>query len=113
MKQKVIRANLKASGYQVVMVSFGEDGLAAAQKEMPDLIMFDVKMQGMSGWDVLKAIRGNEDLRGIPVIVMTAYSVGNEQKRAESMGARSLLSKPFSVKQMMEHVRLAVEKKAK
>ena len=83
------------------------------KKKMPDLIMLDVKMPGMSGWDVLKAIRENEYLRGIPVIIMTAYSVGNEQKRAESMGARSLLSKPFSVKQMMEHVRLAVEKKAK
>ena len=80
---------------------------------MSDLIMLNLKMPGMLGWDVMKAIRGNGNLRGTPAAIITAYPEGNEQKRAKSVGARNLLSKTSSVKELMEHVRLVIEKKRK
>ena len=102
--RKVIKVNLAASGYEVKTAVNGEDGLKAIAKQRPVLIMLDVKMPGMSGFDVLASLRANQFLKDIPVIIMTAFLGGAEEARAREMGA-AYLTKPFGVDELVNKVK--------
>jgi len=106
--RKLVRVNLIARGFQVLTAADGEDALKLANLECPDLILLDIMMPGMSGWDVLTTLKADQKLRGIPVIVMTASVDKWEEDRARSMGAVDYLSKPFSTGELMRQVRLVI-----
>ena len=107
--QKLVRANLSARHYQVVLAADGEKGLKTAQKERPDLIFLDLMMPGMSGWDVLARLKADNDLKKIPVIIMTASIQKAQEERATGMGAVSYLIKPFGIEELMRHVKGALQ----
>ena len=94
--QKLVKTNLTVSGYQVIVAADGEEGLKLAQLEYPDLILLDVIMPKMSGWDVLATIKAMPRLQEIPVIIMTASVREGEEDKARAMGADGYLIKPFS-----------------
>jgi len=102
--QKLVKANLTASGYQVLVAGNGEEGLRVAQLERPDLILLDLMMPGMSGWDVLISLKANQELQKTPVIIMTASLGENKQDKARSLGAVGYLVKPFSVDELLHQV---------
>jgi len=106
--QKLVKANLAASGYQVFVASDGEEGLGLAKLESPDLILLDLMMPGISGWDVLTALKTNPRVREIPVVIMTASAHKDEEDKARSMGAVNYLVKPFSADELLRHVKQVV-----
>jgi len=107
--QKLVKANLTASGYQVLGAGNGEEGLRVAQLERPDLILLDLMMPGMSGWDILIALKANQELQKTPVIIMTASLRGGEQDKARSLGAVDYLVKPFSADGLLRQVNQVLE----
>ena len=106
--QKVVRVNLTARGYQVLVAPNGEKGLELAQLEHPDLILLDLMLPAMSGWDVLMALKTNRKLQKIPVIIMTAAVLEGEEYRLRSMRAASYLVKPFGIEALMHDVKQAL-----
>lgn len=108
--QKFARANLNVSGYDVVVADDGENGLRLAQLERPALILLDLMMPGLSGWDVLTALRADQELSQTPVVIMTAFvSERREAKRkASSAGAVGYLTKPFAVDELLRQVEHAL-----
>ena len=106
--QKLVKVNLAARGYQVLVAADGEEGLKLAQLEYPDLILLDLMMPGMSGWDVLMALKTNRKLQKTPVIIMTASARKDEEDKARSMGAVGYLVKPFGVDELVRQVKLAI-----
>ena len=106
--QKLVKANLAASGYQVLAALDGEKGLELAELERPDLILLDLMMPGMSGWDVLIALKANQELQKAPVIIMTASLREGEQDKARSLGAVDYLVKPFSAHELLRQVNQAL-----
>ena len=108
--QKLIRVNLTARGYQVLVAPDGEKGLSLAQLEHPDLILLDLMLPGMSGWDVLIALKANPKLRKIPVIIMTALEQEREEDKVRSMRAAGYLMKPFSVGELIHEVERVLTK---
>ena len=106
--QKLTKANLTASGYQVLVAPDGEEGVSLAQLEHSDLILLDLMLPGMSGWDVLIALKANPKLRKIPVIIMTASGREDEENKARSMRAAGYLVKPFGVDELMRQVKLTL-----
>ncbi len=106
--QKIVKANLTASGYQVLVAADGEEGLRLAQMEYPSLILLDLKMPGISGWDVLAALKADKKLREIPVIIMTASSRKGVESKAHSMGAVDFLEKPFNIDELLHKVKEAL-----
>ena len=105
--RKVIQTNLTASGYSATVAENGEEGLKLAKSIQPDLILLDIKMPGMSGWDVLKALHADVELKQTPVIIMTAFLRETEETRARKMGV-GFMEKPFNVAELLGQVKKAL-----
>lgn len=103
---------LEPEGYQIVTASGGEDGLAKAASELPDVILLDVRMPDMDGFEVLKALRDNEHTHFIPVVMVTGMSDVNHRVRALELGADDFLAKPVEMIELMARVRSLLKVKA-
>ena len=106
--QKLAKANLTASGYEVLVAGNGEEGLRLAQQEHPNLILLDLRLPSMSGWDVLMILKANQKLRKIPVIIMTATVPQGEEYKFPSMRTAGYLNKPFVVDELLRQVKQAL-----
>ena len=91
--REIYGVRLMAEGYEIVSAGDGEEALATAIKERPDLILSDVMMPKISGFDMLDILRGTEETRNIKVIMMTALSSEDQRARGESLGADRYLVK--------------------
>lgn len=94
--QRLIEMTLKPSGLEVSFSSSGTDGLARIQAEGPDIVILDIGLPGMDGWEVLAALRAEADTADVPVIVLTAHGRASVQDEASDRGANMALSKPFN-----------------
>lgn len=91
--REIYSIRLTAEGYEVVPAGDGEEALAVAVKEKPDLIISDVMMPKISGFDMLDILRSTPETRNIKVIMMTALSSDDQRKRGEGLGANKYLVK--------------------
>ncbi len=94
------RVNLEFEGYEVVGATDGVEGLEAARRVMPDIVLCDVMMPRMDGWQVLAAIKEDPRTADIPVIMLTARALEADQIRGWSGGAADYITKPFSPLQL-------------
>ena len=106
--RRMMKVNLAARGYQVLVAPNGEKGLEQARLERPDLIFLDLMMPGISGWDVLVTLQADRKLSKTPVIIMTASGREDEENKARSMRAAGYLVKPFGVDELMRQVKLTL-----
>ena len=102
---KFLSQNLALRGFDVVVATNGHEGLEQARACKPDLILLDLMLPLMSGWEVLKHLGKTGVLERIPVIVVTAASREEDERRARSLGATDYLVKPFGVPEMLERIR--------
>lgn len=91
----VCRVNLNASGVDVLEAGNGEGGLEAARREQPDLILLDVMMPGVDGWDVARRLGEDPATRDIPVIFLTARAEDADKRHAQHLGGVGYVVKPF------------------
>lgn len=91
--REIYSIRLTAEGYEIVSAGDGEEALALAVKEKPDLILSDVMMPKISGFDMLDILRQTPETKGIKVIMMTALSSDDQRKRGEGLGADKYLVK--------------------
>jgi DNA-binding response OmpR family regulator len=96
---------LKKSGYDVITASNGEEGLAMARTEQPDLIFLDVMMPKKNGYEVCQEIKGTPELQHIHVIILTARGVEPSENEKKQINANEYMSKPFSPIRIVEHVK--------
>lgn len=97
--------NLKAEGYRTRIVETGEEVHGAIHDEMPDLIVLDWMLPGLSGIEVCKLIRAREETRALPIVMLTARGEEAERLRGLSTGADDYIVKPFSVPEVMARIR--------
>ena len=95
---------LELEGYGTLVASSGEEGLLLLRENKADLLLLDLRLPGQSGWDVLKEIRNDPEIRTIPIIVFTASAAILQRMRAIDMGATSYLVKPLSAAQLKNAV---------
>lgn len=86
-------AGFKKKGYEVVVVHNGEDGLTAIGKEKPDIVVLDLFMPGMTGFDVLEKLRENPETKDTKVVVLTVSVKEEDKSRAKSLGVLDYLVK--------------------
>lgn len=103
--QKLAKVNLTASGFRVLVAGNGKDALKLAQTEHPDLILLDLMLPDMSGWDILMTIRTSKELRETPVVIMTAVVRDGGQHLVRHMKADGYLIKPFDVDELLDQVK--------
>jgi DNA-binding response OmpR family regulator len=106
----MIAFKLGNSGHQVVRAPDGEQALRLASRELPDLILLDAMMPGVSGFEVLRRLKGDSSLRGIPVIMVTAKGHERDVLNGLRGGAVDYIVKPFSLKELAARVELALRR---
>lgn len=104
--REIYGARLEAEGYEIVSASDGEEALALAVRERPDLIISDVMMPKISGFDMLDILRSTPETKNVKVIVMTALSQDEDRKRGEELGAdRYVVKSQVTLDDIVEMVR--------
>jgi twitching motility two-component system response regulator PilH len=94
----------KSSNAEIITAQNGPDGITLARKEKPDLILLDIIMPDMDGWEVLKVLKIDEECSRIPVIVFTAMDYSISDSMAKANGATGICRKPFQLHQLMHVV---------
>jgi two-component system phosphate regulon response regulator PhoB len=97
--------NLEREGYETIVSSNGQEGLRKAQTLLPDLIILDLMLPGMSGLDVCRGLRAGEKTRDIPIIMLSAKAEEMDQVVGFSLGADDYVTKPFSVKVLLQRIK--------
>ena len=87
---------LKLSGYIALEAATGEDALPLAFEAQPDIILMDLQLPGMDGWEVSRRLKADARTRHIPIIALTAHAMQSERERALNAGCDGFLSKPCS-----------------
>lgn len=100
---------LRRLGYETLEAYGGEEGLAAAREGRPTLILLDLVMPGMDGWEVLRKLREDPLLRGVPVVIFTAKEYANAEVVGTLEGAAGHIAKPFEPEDL-EEVLLRIER---
>lgn len=95
---------LTYSGYRVVEATDGEAGLAAARDRRPDLILMDVSIPKIDGWEVTRMLKADPATARIPVIALTAHALATDRERAEEIGFDGYISKPAEPRQVLAEV---------
>ena len=101
--RELLRLMLEGAGHQVSEAADGRAGLAMAQAEMPDLILVDLSMPHLDGWEVLSRLRAQEGTRQIPCVAVTAFADGMRERALEK-GFDAYLPKPFRRAELIETV---------
>jgi len=99
------RIVLESVGYQVVTAANGEDALAMAGTDRPELILLDIMMPGIDGWETLSRLKEDPDAKTIPVIIFTAREHSRGRQLAREMGAVDYFQKPFEPDELISIVR--------
>ncbi|MBT4498998.1 MAG: response regulator, partial [Gemmatimonadetes bacterium] len=81
--------------YELVEATDGKQGLEMAARERPDLILLDISLPEMDGWEVTRRIRADEELKQIPIIAVTAHAMAGDEEKAYAQGCNGYLSKPI------------------
>jgi two-component system cell cycle response regulator DivK len=103
--RRILRDLLRSAGYDIVEATNGEDGVAAARARTPDLILMDIQLPGIDGYEATRRIKADEALRRIPLIVVTSYALSGDDAKAMAAGADAYVAKPFSPRAMLAKIR--------
>ncbi|MDQ0468689.1 response regulator [Labrys wisconsinensis] len=105
LNMKLFHDLLEAHGYNTVQTRNGIDVMALARQHRPDLILMDIQLPEVSGLEVTRWLKDDEELRSIPVIAITAFAMKGDEERIREGGCEAYLSKPISVTKFLETVR--------
>jgi len=103
--RRIMRDLLSASGYELIEAKDGEEGLELAEKEIPDLILMDIQLPGLDGYEVTRRIKAKFDLGHIPIIAVTSYALSGDDQKAYAAGCDGYVTKPFSPRQLLAKIR--------
>jgi len=103
--RQILRDLLTSADFEVIEAADGEAGLAAAAAHRPDLILMDIQLPLMDGYEATRRIKANPALRAIPIIVITSYALSGDDEKARAAGCDAYFSKPFSPRQLLAKVR--------
>jgi CheY-like chemotaxis protein len=103
--RKIFSGMLTHSGFKVVEAEDGHQALAAMQKLLPDIILMDLSIPGVDGWEVTRRLKADERTKVVPIIALTAHAMRGDEDRAREAGCDYYLAKPISPKKVVEEVR--------
>ena len=105
----VLQIRLEALGYEVHTASGGADGVAAAKRNTPHVIVLDISMPGIDGYEVCRRVRADPVVRGTPIIVMSAIAHEAARHAAREAGADLFVAKPYEAAQVLAAIRAAID----
>ena len=101
----ILRDLLTASGYEYTEATNGADGVTRAGAEMPDLILMDIQLPVMNGYDATRRIKADPQTRSIPIVAVTSYALSGDEAKARAAGCDAYVTKPFSPRDLLRVIR--------
>ena len=102
--RRIMRDLLTSAGYEMIEAVTGEDGVALAERERPDLILMDIQLPGLDGYEATRRIKANPALRSIPIIAVTSYALSGDEIKAREAGCDAYVTKPFSPRALLAKI---------
>ncbi len=103
--RKIMRDLLSSAGYEVIEAVTGSDGVAMAEAEVPDLILMDMQLPGIDGYEATRQIRAKPALRDVPIIAVTSYALNGDENKTLEAGCNAYFAKPFSPRKLLDKIR--------
>ena len=103
--RQIVRDLLTATDYEITEARNGKEAIMAASEEPPDLILMDIQLPIMSGYDATRCIKANPTLRRIPIIAVTSYALSGEDAHARAAGCDDVVAKPYSPRHLLAKIR--------
>ena len=101
----IMRDLLTGAGFELIEAVDGEEGVKLAQSERPDLILMDIQLPVIDGYEATRQIRAIVDLKSIPIIAVTSYALSGDEAKTREAGCNGYVAKPFSPRQLLAKVR--------
>jgi len=103
--RQIIRDMLAGTGYAITEAEDGEQALAAVARERPDLILMEIQLPSMDGYEAMRRIRTDPALLSIPIIAVTSYAPNEEEQKARAAGCDDFVPKPYSPRLLLAKIR--------
>lgn len=104
LNMKLFNDLLQANGYETVQTMDGRDAMSLAREHRPDLILMDIQLPEISGLEVTKMMKADDDLRDIPVVAVTAFAMKGDEEKIRQGGCEGYIAKPISVPTFLETI---------
>ena len=102
--QNLLRLLIERQGYQVVTAVDGREGLKIIREEQPDLIVLDLSMPIVDGWEMIKHVKADPKIESIPIVVVTAHLQPGEKKKVFEAGCNGYVFKPFKATDLIDEI---------
>jgi two-component system, cell cycle response regulator DivK len=103
--RQILRDLLGASDYEMLEAENGEEALAAVAKRRPDLILMDIQLPIMDGYETTRRLKANPDTKNIPIIVVTSYALSGDEGKARDAGCDAYVTKPYSPRALLAKIK--------
>ena len=103
--RRILRDLLTSAGYEMIEAVTGEEGVTLAEARRPDLILMDIQLPGLDGYEATRRIKANPALQAIPIIAVTSYALSGDDAKAFAAGCDAYVTKPFSPRQLLAKIR--------
>ena len=103
--RQILRDLLGSAGYDLTEAENGEEAIAAVARRQPDLILMDIQLPVMDGYEATRRIRTNPDLKSVPIIAVTSYALAGDEDKALAAGCNGYVTKPYSPRDLLAKVR--------
>jgi CheY-like chemotaxis protein len=100
----MLRNRLERKGIEVIVANNGEEGIAAAERERPDLILMDLSLPMIDGWEAARRLKSAPDTRAIPIIALSAHAMAGDRERALAAGCDDYDTKPVNLRGLMAKI---------
>jgi CheY-like chemotaxis protein len=100
----MLRRRLEKHGHQMIIAEDGAKGVAAAEREKPDLILMDLSLPVLSGWDAARQLKAGDATRLIPIIALSAHALDGEREKALAAGCDDFETKPVDLARLLEKI---------
>jgi CheY-like chemotaxis protein len=104
MNRDMLSRRLERRGYAVLIATDGEEGVSLARKEKPDLILMDMSLPVVDGWEATRRIKAEDETRHIPVIALTAHAMTTDEQRAREAGCDDFDTKPIELARLLAKI---------
>jgi two-component system cell cycle response regulator DivK len=103
--RQILRDLLTSGGFDMIEAENGADAITAAQANRPDLILMDIQLPILDGYEATRRIKANPDLKSIPIIVVTSYALSGDEDKARRAGCDDYVAKPFSPRELLAKIK--------
>jgi two-component system cell cycle response regulator DivK len=103
--RRIVRDLFTSAGYEIIEAVTGEEGVTMAETQHPDLILMDIQLPGLDGYETTRRIKANPGLGHIPIIAVTSYALSGDDVKAFAAGCDAYIAKPFSPRALLAKVR--------